>query len=180
MNSKIRSGLLLLAACSALGSGLGLALGAGSALADDGEEHSARRPAVVDPTYRAECGGCHVAFPPRLLSAESWRAVMGSLDKHFGSDASLDPATHEQIAAFLQSQAGRRSTRDAHGAPATRITETEWFMREHRPGHEGLPRGVFASAEVHSPANCAACHQGAADGDYSEHRIRIPSPSARR
>ena len=46
-----------------------LALAALPAAADD-----VRLPA--SPTYRAECGSCHVPYPPQLLPAESWRALM--------------------------------------------------------------------------------------------------------
>src|SRR4249920_3803985 len=52
--------------------------------------------------WRAECGSCHVAYPPSLLSAEQWRAHMASLKRHFGSDASVDAAAAAEIGAFLQ------------------------------------------------------------------------------
>jgi diheme cytochrome c len=49
---------------------------------------------------------CRVAYPARLLPASSWRAIMGGLDKHFGTDASLDPTATAEIAAFLDRNAG--------------------------------------------------------------------------
>lgn len=58
-------------------------------------------------TYQRECGDCHVAYPPRLLPAADWRRIVGTLDRHFGVDASLDAATSASIAAWLESNAGR-------------------------------------------------------------------------
>ena len=52
------------------------------------------RLAADDPRWRAECGGCHAAFPPALLTAPAWRQVMGALDRHYGTDASLDAAAN--------------------------------------------------------------------------------------
>lgn len=119
--------------------------------------------------WQTECGACHVAFPPRLLSRESWQAVMSGLDKHFGSDASLDPDTTEQITLFLGRNAGRKS-QDASGKPLLRITETRWFKRE----HDEVSARTWNNPKVKSPANCAACHTKADSGNYSERNIRIP------
>ena len=35
---------------------------------------------ATDPVWKAECGSCHIAYPPALLPAASWRAVMSGLD----------------------------------------------------------------------------------------------------
>ena len=40
--------------------------------------------------WKAECGSCHVAYPAQLLPATSWQRLMKGLDKHFGTDASVD------------------------------------------------------------------------------------------
>ena len=45
------------------------------------------------PRYQQECAACHVAFPPGMLPADSWRRLMNDLPRHFGTDASLDAAT---------------------------------------------------------------------------------------
>lgn len=144
---------------------VGLLAGAGGAVASR-SEHA--RSAPADPRYAAECGTCHVAYPPRLLPAASWRQVMGTLDRHFGTDASLDPARARDIAAFLEHNAG---TPERLGASATpRITETRWFVRK----HDEVPAAVWRRASVASAANCAACHTGAESGDFRERNIRIP------
>jgi hypothetical protein len=146
------------------------ALGSWSAVSD---EIKAFR---LSPTYKEECGSCHVAYPPALLPAASWRKLMEGLDRHFGSDASLDPAKTKEITRFLAANAGpEAATRNTRAQPPLRITETDWFRREHRDGHDGITRAVWQLPSVKSPANCGACHQGAADGDFSEDRIAIPS-----
>ncbi len=125
---------------------------------------------VDDPAYRQECGSCHVPYPPALLSAASWRAVMAGLPKHFGTDASLEPAQATAIGAFLERHAGRRETAAA-GQPLLRITETRAFLKEHR---EELPADIARRPEVKSFANCGACHTGADRGDYGERGLRVP------
>lgn len=128
------------------------------------------RAAVRNPAYQSECGACHVAYPPQLLSAASWRAVMDGLGKHFGSDASLDPVAHADILRYLETHAGRRDTAAA-GKPQLRITETRWFVHEHT---EELPRDIWKHPAVKSAANCAACHTAADKGDFSERTLRLP------
>lgn len=137
--------------------------------AEDDDDDDERMPAAKNALWQSECGACHVAYPPRLLPAESWRAVMSGLDKHFGSDASLDPAAAREIGAFLEKNAGGRRY-EASAKPILRITETRWFRHE----HDEVSERVWKNPKVKSAANCAACHIQAESGNYSEHNIRIP------
>lgn len=121
-----------------------------------------------NPTYKAECGSCHVPYPPKLLPAQSWRDLMARLDRHFGSDASLDAKTSEEISRYLAANAERR---DAPPGAEPRITETRWFHKEH---DQEVPATMWKSAAVKGPANCAACHTRADDGEYSERTLRLP------
>ncbi len=142
------------------------ALGAAAASAD--ERPRAPTPAAP-PQYAEECGACHIAYPGRLLPAESWRRLMQNLSNHFGTDASLDADAAEKISAWLAANAaGGRRAREA--PPEDRITRSAWFVRE----HDEAPAGVWRRPAVKSPANCPACHTRAAQGDYSERHIRIP------
>lgn len=134
----------------------------GAAWADS---HGSRLP--PNPTYRDECGSCHVAFPPGLLPAESWQRLMADLPHHFGSDASLEAAPRDALATWLVANAGRRR---ADPPAQDRITKTAWFVREHRE----VPDAAWHRPAVKSAANCTACHAEAAAGDYDEHRVRIP------
>ena len=126
--------------------------------------------AVNDPAYRQECGSCHLPYPPALLSAASWRAVMGGLDRHFGADASLDAAPRAAILDFLEKNAGSRDT-TAGGRPLLRISGTAWFAKEPRGE---VPAEVLARPDVKSFARCDACHPGAERGSYAERDIRVP------
>jgi mono/diheme cytochrome c family protein len=127
-------------------------------------------PRNVPQAYTQECAACHTAYAPALLPVPSWQRIMSGLDKHYGTDASLDPATVEQLSSWLQSNAGgyRRVT---EAPPEDRITRSTWFVREHRD----LDPAVWKHASVKSAANCAACHTGADRGDFDDDSIRIPS-----
>lgn len=128
---------------------------------------------VNNATWQAECSTCHVAYPPNLLSAASWKAVMAGLDQHFGTDASVDTAAKTEITAFLEQNASKRrrdALTDAAGKPQLRITETAWFIRE----HDEVSAQTWKRPQIKSAANCGACHSQAEKGDYSEHNIKIP------
>jgi cytochrome c553 len=151
---------------------LGLALGCTAALADSDQYGGENRGKAVLPSqsnskWKQECGSCHLAFAPGLLPAESWRKLMGGLDKHFGTDASLTAQESREITAYLVKNASNRWR--APSAPL-RITETSWFQRK----HDELAPAVWKRAAIKSPANCAACHPGADKGDFEEDRVRIP------
>ena len=127
------------------------------------------QPAQTNARFQQECSTCHIAYAPGLLPAESWRKMMAGLDKHFGSDASLDAPDNKEITAFLVNNASNRWS--ASAAPL-RISETAWFKRKH-DSHEIDP-AVWKNPQVKSPANCAACHPQAERGDFSERNIKIP------
>jgi hypothetical protein len=125
----------------------------------------ARRFLESNATWQTECGACHVAYPPPLLPARSWQAIMSSLDKHFGSDASLDPAAAAEISAFLERNAGP----DRGPTMSLRITDTPWFVRKHRKVAAAWGRPAIKTA-----ANCPACHPSAADGHYDDDTVSVP------
>jgi len=123
--------------------------------------------------FEEECASCHMAYPPQMLHADSWRAMMGDLSHHFGSDASIDEKRRIAIADFLVANSGGRktgNTRDAQGKPLLRITETARFEKKHRE----ISAATWKRASIKSPANCGACHTRAAAGEYSERSINIP------
>lgn len=148
---------------------------------------------VSNPKYRSECGSCHVPYPPALLPAPAWQKMMASLKQHFGTDATLDPASAREVGDFLARNAGgnrhrereREDDDDHHGrehgrdrdrgaagdAGTLRISETGWFQHEHS---EDLSPAVWRSPKVKTPANCGACHTRAEQGDYDERSLRVP------
>jgi hypothetical protein len=101
--------------------------------------------------WKEECGSCHVAFPPRLLSAEDWEHLMSSLDKHFGANAVLESKDNQRILGFLKRHAGSGSR---YSAESLRISDTPWFRREHR----SISPTEWTNPEVKSRSNCSACH----------------------
>ena len=132
----------------------------------ENDRHSS---AATSPKLKEECGSCHIVYPPNLLPAESWRAVMGNLNKHFGTDASLDAATQKELSAELQNSASSRNE-NSSGKPVLRITETRWFQRE----HDEVSQRVWRNPKVKSASNCGACHTQAAQGKFNERDIRMP------
>lgn len=140
-----------------------------AALAPPAQARSAR--SAPPPMYVQECGACHVPYPARSLAAADWQRVLDRLDRHFGSDAALDAATVAQIGAWLDANAGRGPAQASADLP--RVTTASWFVREHAE----VPARVWRSSEVQRASNCAACHRGAAAGDFSEHSVRVPEPA---
>lgn len=120
-------------------------------------------------TWKAECGSCHLAYPPGLLPAPAWRRLMAGLDKHFGTDASIDARSAAEIGAFLENNAGQGKRRGSDSG-TLRISETPWFKRK----HDEVAASTWKNPKVQTPANCAACHAGAERGDFDEHAVRIP------
>lgn len=161
-----------------------VALVSATSLADDdeGEEHERYAPqaaalkaadAAVVAAWKDECGGCHVPFPPRLLPAASWQKIMANPADHYGTDATIDDAAlSEKLTKFLMANAGDPvRLKDVKGtAVPLRVTQTRWFLRE----HDEIRADVWKRASIKGAANCGACHQGAADGNFSERQIRIP------
>lgn len=138
----------------------------GTARADGG----ALAPRHTPPAYIQECAACHTAYPPGLLPARSWQRLMTGLDRHYGTDASLDPATVKQLSDWLQANAGTYK-RVNEEPPQDRITRSAWFERKHRK----VDAAVWAQASVKSAANCSACHGGADRGEFDDDALRFPA-----
>lgn len=151
---------------------LALLLAAGAMTVAQADDHGRKGPSVPPlPKYLQECAACHIAYPAGMLPAASWQRLMGSLNKHYGTDASLDAASQREISDWLKTNAGTYK-RVSEAPPQDRITQSAWFLRKHRDGE--VPAGVWKRASVGSAAHCAACHTKAAQGNFSERDIRIP------
>ncbi|PZO13956.1 MAG: cytochrome C [Burkholderiales bacterium] len=140
-------------------------VGVTTAHADSG----AMMPRNVPQAYTQECAACHTAYPPGMLPARSWQRVMNGLDKHYGTDASLDAATVTQLSQWLQTNSGTYK-RVNEEPPQDRITRSAWFERKHR----NIDAAVWKHASVKSAANCAACHTGANQGQFDDDNLRFP------
>ena len=71
---------------------------------------------------------------------------MGDLSNHFGEDASLDEATRKHVEDYLVANS-------PSGVGPLRISETRWFVSEHRG--EVSPSKL---QKAKSWSNCKACH----------------------
>jgi nitrate/TMAO reductase-like tetraheme cytochrome c subunit len=127
-------------------------------------------PTDAPASYEAECASCHMAYPPGLLSEQSWKNVMSGLSKHFGTDASVDAKTRTEITSWLIKNAATRQ-KYSETALENRITKTSWFIHK----HDELRSDVWKRAGVKSPANCGACHIDAANGIFSEKNVKVPA-----
>ena len=128
------------------------------------------KPTQALPQYAQECAACHVAYPPALLSADSWQRIMAGLSWHYGVDASLEASQIETIARWLKSEAGRHKKVQV-SPPEDRISRSNWFVREHRR----VSSEVWQLPSVRSPAQCAACHSQADQGRFDEQDLRTPA-----
>jgi len=125
-----------------------------------------------NPKWKEECGSCHIAYPPQLLTAENWQRLMGGLNKHFGANAILDAKDNKDILDFLQRNAG---SGNRNSASSLRISDTSWFTREHRE----VSGNTWSNPAIKSRSNCTACHVNAERGDWSERGIRMPGGQRR-
>jgi hypothetical protein len=149
---------------------LAVVLSAAPVAAEDDDRRARDTSAALRATpgwklYAAECGTCHLAFPPELLPVRSWKKLLGGLADHFGQNAEIDAPTLTGLTRFLEQQGGA----DVGGVPL-RITTLPSWRREHRE----IPTATFARKAIVSPANCAACHPGAELGDFDEEQVVIP------
>lgn len=126
-------------------------------------------PTPILPTYKQECAACHTPYLPGMLPAASWQRVIRGLEHHYGTDASLEPAQVQQIAAWLNANAGTyKRVRDE--PPEDRITRSAWFVREHRE----VDAAAWKRSNIKSAAQCSACHTQADVGRFDERQLRIP------
>ncbi len=146
---------------------------------DEHERHEGQRlKPVPSGTYQEFCSLCHPAYHPALLPAKSWEKIVCSMKEHHGEELTLDAKVQQEILAFLQQQAADKSTaelprkimKSLRGETPTRITDVPAIQREHRK----LGDDVFKRKGIGSRANCAACHQAAARGDFDEDSVRVP------
>jgi cytochrome c551/c552 len=133
-----------------------------------------RVPPVTDPVVKKECGSCHMVFPPQFLPRRSWQKLADTLADHFGENAGLGDAQRKAVLDYLLAnaadgpKAGRQRRKSGEGIPAAqtplRITETPWWVKEHRK----VRADRWRDPKVKSKANCVACHTAAEQGLYED------------
>lgn len=130
----------------------------------------------TNPVFANECGSCHTLYPPQLLPKRSWTKLMGELENHFGDDASLDPADHALISAYLLDHSAETSTQEMsvkimesfQNRDIIAITQTPFWKRTHRD----IPAALFEDEKVKSRANCKACHSDVEQGRIEDDAIQ--------
>lgn len=131
--------------------------------------------------WREECGSCHLAFHPTLLPARSWRQLMATQERHFGSDLALNAVTAAAIGEFLGSNSAdghatepalKISQSLATDAVPLRITEIPYWLKKHR----GLSAADWQLPAVRSKSNCGACHLDAEAGTFEDAAMKVPRP----
>jgi nitrate/TMAO reductase-like tetraheme cytochrome c subunit len=136
-----------------------------SATLADGNMMPLRVPEIV----QNECASCHMIYPPAFLPKESWARIMTTLDKHYGTDASLDPQSIKEVSQWLNQHAGTYK-RVNEAPPHDRMTESAWFIKKHRK----ISQATWKHAQVKSKSNCMACHTTADKGQYDDDFVKVP------
>ncbi|WP_415396959.1 diheme cytochrome c [Sulfurimonas sp. CS5] len=154
----------------------------GSLIADSSFLGAKRGVAPVnDKLYEKECASCHFAYQPGLLPGKSWVKLMGGLDNHFDTDASLTPEDNKKILKYLVNNSAEKFTNYKRSKKINNsirsdetpiaVSQTRYFIKKHRE----IKKKFIIQKEVGSLANCAACHTTAAKGLYGERDINIPN-----
>ncbi len=126
-------------------------------------------PTKVPEKVKSECASCHMVYPPAFLPKESWIMIMSGLEKHYGTDASLDAQSIKEISQWLKQNAGTYK-RVSSAPPNNRITESTWFIKKHRR----ISDSTWKHLKVKSQSNCMACHTSADKGNYDDDDVRVP------
>jgi hypothetical protein len=136
---------------------------------------------ATDATYINECGACHFAYQPGLLPANAWEKIMGNLENHFKTDATLEGNDFIAISEYLKQNSAeknmdyklsKRIVNSLRNQPvATAISQTPYIIEK----HDEIPQNLITQKDVRGIFNCTACHKTANKGIYSERDILIPN-----
>lgn len=135
-------------------------------------------PVKVDGTaYATACSDCHAVFHPSLLPSASWSELMGTLDDHFGEDATISSMDQAGITEYLIAGAAEQTdTKPGHvfrqvdAVKPFEIAASPFWRRTHAK----ITEDIFASPSVGSKANCSACHSDAVAGWFYPGQVEIP------
>ena len=122
--------------------------------------------------YVKECGACHFPYQPGLLPERSWRAVLASLNRHFGETADLKPGDLQAVTDYLLAgaadHADNQRSREVMSSLKPADTPTRVTSVLYTGGIHGgfLDPKFLGKPAVKTLADCAACHPRAADGRF--------------
>ncbi|WP_457745647.1 diheme cytochrome c [Sulfurimonas sp.] len=136
---------------------------------------------VNNKLYIQECASCHFAYQAGLLPQRSWKKLMGNLQNHFDTDASLEKQDRVLILNYLLKNAADKATHYKRSRKINKsisysqtpiaVTQTPYFKHEHKR----IAKRLIVQKEVRSLSNCMACHTKADKGYYGERYIKIPN-----
>jgi len=144
----------------------------------DGDHSNSSVEPLANPTYKSQCGACHVAYQPDFLPESSWIKILTTLDDHFGESVELDAESEKIITEYMKSNSADHSTtkrarkimKKLGNQVPLRITQIPYIIKEH---HEISP-DVLNRKSIGSLSNCIACHTTAEDGIYDDDNVKIP------
>ncbi len=136
---------------------------------------------VDNALYKKECASCHFGYQPGWLPEKSWRFIMQTLEDHYGTDASVDKKTGEELLDYVVSNSAERATGYKRSAKMLRsvepgvlyksITEIPYHIKKHKK----IEKWMITQKEVKTLANCAACHKKADEGKFGKRSVYIPN-----
>ncbi|HZP85385.1 MAG TPA: cytochrome b/b6 domain-containing protein [Burkholderiales bacterium] len=136
-------------------------------------------PLPTNATWQAECGSCHIAFHPSLLTARSWDRLLAQQQEHFGEDLGLEQKTIEDLRTYARAHAAERlespvAWKMAKSGPTgdapIEITATRYW--QHR--HASIDAVTWKSVKK---SDCGACHLDAEAGTFEPGAIHIGTGS---
>jgi hypothetical protein len=122
--------------------------------------------------YNQQCNVCHFAYPPGMLPAASWKKLMDAMPQHFTGQVMMNIDTQEEIATWLQANAGTFAL-VAEEPPQHRITQSVWWTKIHM-NNPKVPAAVWKKSSVAKGSSCVTCHQTAAKGAFSAKTAQVP------
>ncbi len=151
-----------------------------SLFADDGFSTKTDVAPVNNQLYIKECGSCHFPYQAGLLPSNAWNKMMGNLENHFNSDATVSAENFQTLSKYLNDNSAeknmqyKRSNRIVSSIPEGQIPDsistTPYMIKKHNE----IKKSLITQPEVKGLFNCIACHKTADKGNYSERDINIP------
>jgi hypothetical protein len=127
------------------------------------------------------CGGdCHWLYPPGILPAKSWKAIMSKLNTHFGEKVELSSDLIQNIEKYLVNHAGEvtyssTSVKILDGIADNQTPLSVFASKSIKRKHHKIDNEIYARQSIKNSTNCPACHIGVKEsGDFDEHDVEIP------
>jgi hypothetical protein len=136
-------------------------------------------PVIKSDTYTEACGRCHFSYPPSLLNANSWVAIIDNSEDHFGESLALNSSESEEIKNYLRKNSAENSngeiahdiSKDLGSRVVSRIIDVPEIRKEHRD----ISQDILSRPSIGGLSNCIACHRRAEEGFFDDDNVIIPN-----